>query len=177
MAATGPLLATATSDDLWQPLRVNPELFGWAAVALALISLFDLFTIPALHLLLNARHPRLILVATLTAAVGDLLGILGRLIQASEVSAATAAPAGVPVLAILEQNLNTAGFALVSVAFACFGIAMIQDLRRWLGWVGIAAGICTALGQLPGLEPAFYVANLAYVAWYLGLVRHLRPAH
>lgn len=77
------------------------------------------------------------------------------------------------MLAIVEQTLNTAGFALVSVSFACFGFAMLGFSRR-LGWVGLSAGVCTALGQVPGLEVAFSLANLAFVAWYVGLAVTLR---
>jgi hypothetical protein len=172
MAATAPLVARA-GDDVWGPVQEHPGLFWSAALALALISLFDLFTIPALHLRLHAGHPKLILLATVTAAVGDLLGLLGRLVQGAEVPAA-ASPAGADLLAILEQTLNTAGFALVSVSFTCFGFAMLRGFSRWLGWVGLVAGVCTALGQYPGLEPAFALANLAFIAWYVGLVVTLR---
>ena len=168
MATTGPLLARA-GDDAWRPVRENPGLFWSAAVALALISLFDLFTIPALHLRLHAGHPALILLATGTAAVGDLLGVLGRLVQGAEVPAALASSSDADLLAIVEQTLNTAGFVLVSVSFACFGVAMLRGFSRWLGWVGLAAGVCTAVGQLPGLDAVFLLANLTFVAWYVGL--------
>jgi len=173
MAATAPMLADA-GDDPWRPVREMPALFLSAALALALISLFDLFTIPALHLLLHRDHPLVILVATVTAAVGDLLGVLGRLVQAAEVPAALGSSSGADLLGILEQTLNTAGFALVSVSFACFGFAMLRGFSRWLGWVGLAAGVCTAIGQVPGLEVVFLLANATFVAWYVGLAVTLR---
>ena len=173
MASTAPLLAAA-GDDLWRPVRENPGLFWSAALALALISLFDLFTLPALHLRLHAGHPTLVLLATGTAAVGDLLGVLGRLMQAAEVPAALSSAAGADLLSIVEQTLNTAGFELVGVSFTCFGIAMLGGFSRWLGWVGLFAGACTAVGQVPGLEAVFTIANLAFVAWYVGLAVTLR---
>jgi len=175
MAATAPLLAAA-GDDPWRPVRENPTLFWAAALALALISLFDLFTIPALHLRLHAAHPTLVLLATCTAAVGDLLGVLGRLVQGAEVPAALGSSSDAALLAIVEQTLNTAGFALVSVSFAGFGLAMMRGFSRWLGWVGVAAAVCTAFGQVPGLDWVFLLANLAFVAWYIGLAVTLRRA-
>ena len=175
MASTAPLLAAA-GDDLWRPVRENPGLFWSAALALALISLFDLFTLPALHLRLHAGHPTLVLLATGTAAVGDLLGVLGRLMQGAEVPAALSSASGANLLSIVEQALNTAGFALVSVSFTCFGFAMLGGFSRWLGWVGLVAGACTAVGQVPGLEAVFTIANLAFVAWYVGLAVTLRSA-
>ena len=141
-----------------------------------MISLFDLFTIPALHLRLHAGHPALILLATGAAAVGDLLGMLGRLIQGAEVPAAIASSSDADLLAILEQTLNTAGFVLVGVSFACFGLAMLRGFSRWLGWVGLAAGVCTAVGQLPGLDAVFLLANLTFVAWYVGSAVTLQRA-
>ena len=154
-------------------MRENPGLFWSAALALALISLFDLFTIPALHLRLHAGHPTLILLASGTAVIGDLLGILGRLVQGAEVPAALGSSSDATLLAIVEQTLNTAGFALVSVSFACFGLAMVRGFSRWLGWVGLAAGVCTAIGQVPGLDAVFLLANLAFIAWYVGLAATL----
>lgn len=100
--------------------------------------------------------------------------MLGRLVQGAEVPAALASGSGADLLAIVEQTINTAGFALVSVSFACFGFAMLRGFSRWLGWVGLAAGVCTAVGQVPGLGAVFLLANLAFVAWYLGLAMTLR---
>jgi hypothetical protein len=168
MSISAPLLAAAPAADPWSPLRDHAALFWWAAVGLGLISAFDLLTIPALHLRLSPTHPALILVATVTAASGDLLGVLGRTVQAAEVSA-SGAPTTIATLVVLEQGVNTAGFALVSVSFACFGLAMLRGRDGWLGVVGIAAGATTGLGQLPGLEPVFYLANVLFVAWYVGL--------
>ena len=95
--------------------------------------------------------------------------MLGRLVQGAEVPAALASSSDADLLAIVEQTLNTAGFVLVSVSFACFGVAMVRGFSRWLGWVGLAAGVCTAVGQLPGLDAVFLLANLTFVAWYVGL--------
>ncbi|MGV8910195.1 MAG: hypothetical protein ACOH1Y_14535 [Propionicimonas sp.] len=174
MAVSGVLLAKAPGNDASGPLREQPALFLSAAVLLALISLFDLFTIPALHHALRGYGRGLVLVATMTASVGDLLGVLGRLVQASEVPAAFLGSAEVALLAVLEQVLNTSGFVLVSVSFAAFGLLMLRGSRRWLGWVGLLAGGCTAIGQLPGLSLAFALANVAFFGWYVGLVISLR---
>lgn len=176
MAATTPLQLAAPADDPWRPVREQPAIFALAAVALALISTFDLFTIPALHQRLHRDHPTLIVVATITAALGDVLGVIGRLLQLAEVPAAMAANAHPALIAVVENTFNTAGFALVSVSFTCFGFAMLTGFRRWLGIVGVIAGVATALGQLPGWDAVFAIANLAFVAWYIGLIVGLRPA-
>ena len=50
-------------------------------MALAAVSLFDLGTVPALHDRLSGHGPALVLCGAGTAAVGDMLGIVGRLLQ------------------------------------------------------------------------------------------------
>jgi hypothetical protein len=155
-----------------------PHLVGGAA--LALVSLLDMFTVPALHRVLLSNGPSLVTVATGTALVGDLLGVLGRLAQtASVVAASIPDPSGaisaLSVLDVLDATLNTAGFLLVSVSFACFGLLMRRGFSRVLGTVALGAGVCTFTGQFPGLAPLFYLANLGFLWWYLGLaVRFLR---
>jgi hypothetical protein len=37
--------------------------------------------------------------------------------------------------------------------------------------VAIVTGVFTCLGQIPAMAPLFMVANLAYVAWYIGIGR------
>lgn len=155
-------------------LAQQPLAFALGAVLLALVSFCDLCTLPALHQELHPLRPGVVLFATLTAAVGDLLGVGGRLVQAAEVGAAQSAPDSVAALAVLEQTLNTAGFALVSVSFAAFGLTMLRGFVRWLGWVGLVAGVTTAVGQLPGLDVVFLIANAAFIAWYVGLIVALR---
>jgi Domain of unknown function (DUF4386) len=169
---------TATADVL-VAIGANPWPFLAGGVGLALVSLFDILTIPGLHAALG-RHGRvLILLASVTAIVGDLLGILGRLAQTALVpiglQSATAVGnemlAAGHVLGVLDTTLNTAGFVLVSVSFTCFGLLMLRGFSRPIGWVAIVAGVFTLLGQIPGLAPLFMVANIAYIAWYVGIGR------
>jgi hypothetical protein len=145
-----------------------------------LVSLFDLFTIPALHATLG-RHGRvLIVLASAAAVLGDLLGVIGRLAQTALVPIglqATTGPAGTELLAaghvlgVLDFTINTAGFVLVSVSFTCFGLLMLRGFSRAIGWIAIVAGVFTLLGQIPLLAPLFMVANVAYIAWYVGIGR------
>jgi hypothetical protein len=75
------------------------------------------------------------------------------------------------VLNVLDTTINTAGFLLVSVSFTCFGLLMLRGFSRPIGWVAIVAGVFTLLGQIPFLAPLFMVANVAYIAWYVGISR------
>jgi hypothetical protein len=40
----------------------------------------------------------------------------------------------------------------------------------------IVAGLFTHLGQIPMLSPLFMVANVAYIAWYVGIGRRFWQA-
>ena len=162
----------------------NPWPFLTGGVGLALVSLFDIFTIPGLHAALG-RHGRvLILLASASAIIGDLLGILGRLAQTALVpvglQAATAGQtellAAGNVLSVLDTTVNTAGFVLVSASFTCFGLLMLRGFSRPIGWIAIVAGVFTLLGQIPWLAPLFMVANVAYIAWYVGIGRRFWQA-
>ncbi len=152
-------------------LHPAPALIGSAA--LAAVSLFDAFTVPALHRTLRSSGTVLILVATGCALTGDLLGIVGRTVQ--HAAAQTALMGGsAPSVAALDQtqrSLNAFGFVLVAVSFATFGVLYRRAGHRWLGATALSAGLLTGLGQVPGLQPLFYLANVFFVAWYVGLIR------
>ena len=143
MAATGPLVAAAGAD-VWRPVRENPGLFLSAAIALALISLFDLFTIPALHVLLHRRHPRLVLVAAVTAAIGDLLGVLSRLVRCRLPSRPPRGPTCSRSSSPPQPGRIRPGQRL----FASFGLAMLGDDGRMVGDRRVAGG------SLHGRRPA-----------------------
>jgi hypothetical protein len=161
-------------------IRANPWPFLTGGVGLALISLFDLFTIPGLHAALGRQGRILILLASATAIVGDLLGVIGRLAQTALVPLGLQTAPGPELLAaghvlgVLDLTINTAGFVLISVSFTCFGLLMLRGFSRALGWIAIVAGLFTLLGQVPTLAPLFMVANVAYIAWYVGLGRRFR---
>lgn len=169
---------TPTADML-TAIGANPWPFLAGGVGLVLVSLFDIFTIPALHAALG-RHGRvLILIASATAVIGDLLGIVGRLaqtalvpvgLQSADGAGSDALAAGL-VLGVLDTIVNTAGFLLVSVSFTCFGLLMVRGFSRPVGWVAIVAGVFTLVGQIPVLAPLFMVANIAYIAWYVAIGR------
>jgi hypothetical protein len=169
---------TSTADML-AAIGTNPWPFVAGGVGLVLVSLFDLLTIPGLHAALG-RHGRvLVILATATAVVGDLLGVIGRLAQTAlvPIGVKTADTAGTGLLAagqaldVLDTTVNTAGFLLVSVSFTCFGLLMLRGFSRPIGWIAIVAGVFTLLGQIPTMAPLFMVANVAYVAWYVGVGR------
>lgn len=119
----------------------------------------------------------------LTAQTGtstaDLLGIIGRLAATALVPAGLQNPNAVGtevlaaghVLGVLDTTFNTAGFVLVSVSFTCFGLLMLRGFSRPIGWIAIVAGGFTLLGQIPTLASLFMVANVAYIAWYVGIGR------
>jgi hypothetical protein len=160
-------------------ISTNPWPFLVGGAGLVLVSLFDIFTIPGLHAALGRDGRVLIMLATTTAVIGDLLGMIGRLAQTALVPLglqtgggkdAGALAAG-QVLGVLDTTVNTAGFMLVSVSFSCFGLLMLRGFSRAIGWVAIVAGVFTLLGQIPALAPLFMVANVAYVAWYIAIGR------
>lgn len=166
----------------------NPWPFVAGGVGLVLVSLFDIFTIPGLHAALGHHGRVLILLASAAAIIGDLLGVLGRLAQTALVPLGLQSGTGIgtgtelmaagQVLGVLDSTINTAGFLLVSVSFTCFGILMLRGFSRPIGWIAIVAGVFTLLGQFPTLAPLFMVANVAYVAWYVGIGRRFwRAAH
>jgi hypothetical protein len=171
--------AGTSTTDVLTAIGTNPWPFLAGGVGLVLVSLFDIFTIPGLHAALG-RHGRvLIVLASITAVIGDLLGIIGRLAQTALVplGAQTTSGSGAELLAagnvlnVLDTTINTAGFLLVSVSFTCFGLLMLRGFSRPIGWVAIVAGVFTLLGQIPFLAPLFMVANVAYIAWYVGIGR------
>jgi len=174
--------------DVLAAIGADPWPFLAGGVGLALVSTFDILTIPGLHAALG-RHGRvLILLASVTAILGDILGVVGRLaqtalvpvgMQTGEVTRSELLAAG-RVLDVLDTTINTAGFVLVSVSFTCFGLLMLRGFSRPIGWVALVAGVFTMLGQVPVLAPLFMVANVAYIAWYVGIGRRFwqmaRPA-
>jgi len=169
---------TSTTQAL-AAIAANPWPFLAGGVGLALVSLFDLLTIPALHAALG-RHGRvLILMATTAAIIGDVLGIIGRLAQTAVVPiglqttglSTTGQLAASQVLGVVDTTFNTAGFVLVSVSFTCFGLLMLRGFSRLTGWIAIVAGVFTLLGQIPAVAPLFMVANVAYIGWYVGIGR------
>lgn len=150
-------------------------------VAIVLISLFDIFTVPGLYSALRRDGNSLVVIAAITAIVGDLLGVSGGLIQtallplstrsigASSVTS-TMLHATAETVVVLESIFSTAGFLLIGVSFACFGVAILRGtFGKWIGWVAIAAGILSILGQIPALAALFMVANIAYLLWYIGI--------
>ncbi|MEP7036109.1 MAG: DUF4386 family protein [Actinomycetota bacterium] len=178
--------AGTSVDRVLAAILVNPWPFLAGGVGLALVSLFDLLTIPALHAALGRYGRLLIVLASAGAVIGDLLGIIGRLAQTALVPVGLQT-ANVPVsdlvaagrvLDVLDTTMNTAGFVLVSVSFTCFGLLMLRGFSRPIGWIAIAAGVFTLVGQIPSLAPLFMVANVAYIAWYVGIGRRFwRAAH
>jgi hypothetical protein len=171
--------AGTSGAEVLAAIGTNPWPYLAGGVGLTLVSLFDILTIPGLHAVLG-RHGRvLITLASVSAIVGDLLGVIGRLAQTALVPVGlqsvnvvgTEALAAAHVLGVLDTTINTAGFVLVSVSFTCFGLLMLRGFSRPIGWIAIVAGIFTFLGQIPTLAPSFMVANVAYIAWYVGIGR------
>jgi hypothetical protein len=167
----------ASSADVLAAIGANPWPYVAGGVGLTLVSLFDIFTIPALHTTLGRHGPVLIVLASATAIIGDLLGIIGRLAQTALVpvglhtagSPGTEQLAAGQVLDVLDTTINTAGFLLVSVSFTSFGLLMLRGFSRPIGLIAIVAGLFTLLGQIPPLSPLFMVANVAYIGWYVGI--------
>ena len=171
--------AGTSTADVMAAIGTNPWPFLAGGVGLALVSLFDILTIPGLHAALGRYSRVLILLASAAAIFGDVLGIIGRLAQTAlvPIGLQTSHTSGIEMLAagrvlsVLDTTVNTAGFVLVSISFTCFGLLMLRGFSRPIGWIAIVAGVCTLAGQIPALTPLFIVANVAYIAWYVGIGR------
>lgn len=175
----GTLMALTTSGPASGPTSAGSWMssLAWLGpAALAAISMFDIFTVPALHQTLGRHGPAAIVVATGCAVLGDLLGVVGRLTQVSVLLSQQRGwpDAGSRLLDLLQETLNTAGFLLVAVSFTIFGVLFGRIGARVLGVVAVVAGVATAVGQVPPLQPVFYLANVAFLAWYVGLIRAFR---
>src|SRR5450631_2131663 len=73
--------AGTSAADVLAAIGANPWPFLAGGIGLVLVSLFDIFTIPGLHAALGGQRRVLIILASITAVTGDLLGIIGRLAQ------------------------------------------------------------------------------------------------
>jgi hypothetical protein len=59
---------------------------------------------------------------------------------------------------------------LVGVSSACFGLEIMRGtFRKLSGWVAIAVGILSFLGQIPSSGMLFLLACLADLLWYTGI--------
>ena len=151
--------------------------FVVAFIAVSSISLFDIFTVPGLYTISKDGSHSLALSATILAIVGDIFGLIGGLIQAGLVRLSTGFESGTDLSGILanarlienlELSFTSAGFLLVGPSFLFFGVALLKSgFSKWLGWVGIAAGILTIIGLIPPLALISLVANLFYLVWYI----------
>jgi len=143
-------------------------------VAIILVNLSDMFTVPGLVAALWKDSRAMTGMAAISAVVGDLLCVTGGLIQAALIpmSQAQTIPdsSSVQTVVFLESTFSTAGFLLVGVSFLLFGFSILRGkFGKWIGWVAITAGVFSILGQIPVLAMLFMLANLAYLLWYIGL--------
>ena len=168
---------TASVDQLLVSINQNLLIFTVGSVAIILVSLSDIFTVPGLVAALWKDSRALTGMAAISAVVGDLLGVTGGLIQAALIpmsqAPTNAGSANVQTVIILESTFSTAGFLLVGVSFLLFGFSILRGtFGKWIGWVAIAAGVFSILGQISVLAMLFMLANLAYLLWYIGLAAH-----
>lgn len=165
---------TASGDQLLAAIDQNLLVFTVGSVAITLVSLADIFTVPGLVAALWKDNRALTGMAAISAVVGDLLGVTGGLFQAALIpmsqAPTSASSSNVQTLILLESTFGTAGFLLVGVSFLLFGFSILRGtFARWIGWVAIAAGVFSILGQIPVLAMLFMAASLAYLLWYVGL--------
>ena len=168
---------TASADQRLAAIDQNLLAFTVGSVAILLVSLLDMFTVPGLVAALWKDSRVLTGMAAISAVVGDLLGVTGGLIQAALIpmsQAPAGAGASVQTVILLEGSFSAAGFLLVGVSFLFFGFSILRGtFGKWLGWVAIAAGVLSILGQVPALAMLFMLASLAYLLWYIGVATRL----
>lgn len=165
---------TASADQRLVAINQNLLIFTVGSVAIILVSLFDMFTVPGLVAALWKDSRALTGMAAISAVVGDLLGVTGGLIQAALIpmsqETTSVSSANVQTVIFLESTFTTAGFLLVGVSFLLFGFSILRGtFGKWIGWVAIIAGVLSILGQIPVLAMLFMLASLAYLLWYIGL--------
>jgi len=167
-------VTAASVDQLLESIYQNLLIFTVGSVAIILVNLSDMFTVPGLVAALWKDSRAMTGMAAISAVVGDLLGVAGGLIQAALIpmSQAQTIPdsSSVQTVVFLESTFSTAGFLLVGVSFLLFGFSILRGkFGKWIGWVAITAGVFSILGQIPVLAMLFMLANLAYLLWYIGL--------
>ena len=167
-------VTAASVDQLLESIYQNLLIFTVGSVAIILVSLSDMFTVPGLVAALWKDSRAMTGMAAISAVVGDLLCVTGGLIQAALIpmSQAQTIPdsSSVQTVVFLESTFSTAGFLLVGVSFLLFGFSILRGkFGKWIGWVAITAGVFSILGQIPVLAMLFMLANLAYLLWYIGL--------
>jgi hypothetical protein len=165
---------SASADQRLLSINQNLLIFTIGSVAIILVSLFDMLTVPGLIAALWKDSRVLTGIAAISAVVGDLLGVTGGLIQAALIPMSqapiNASTASVQTVIFLEYTFSTAGFLLVGVSFLLFGFSILRGtFGKWIGWAAIVAGLFSILGQITVLAMLFMVANLAYLLWYIGL--------
>jgi hypothetical protein len=165
---------TASADQRLVLINQKLLIFTVGSVAIILVSLFDMFTVPGLVAALWKNSRALTGMAAISAIVRDLLGVTGGLIQATLIplsrALVSASSASVQTVIFLESTFTTAGFLLVGVSFLLFGFSILRGtFGKWIGWVAIAAGVFSILGQISVLAMLFMLASLAYLLWYIGL--------
>lgn len=181
LAITGNATATEDIEQLLTAIDQKRLILTTGYLAITLVSLFDIFTVPGLYTVLRRDGYKLVVIAAITAVIGDLLGVISGLIQTallplstrligSSSAMNTMLLSTAETVVTLESVISSAGFVLVGVSFLCFGMAILRGtFGKWIGWVAIAAGIFSILGQLPSLAALFMIANIAYLLWYIGI--------
>jgi len=170
-------------EELLSLIGKKSLVFTVAYIAVGLVSLFDIFTVPGLYLTSKEGSQSFTLWAAILAIVGDILGFIAGVIQLSWLKLSAGFAAGLAgalsnaqLVEVLEYTFTSAGFLLVGPSFIFFGIAILKSgFSRWIGWVGIAAGILTILGLIPSLAIISLGANLLYLVWYISIgIKFLR---
>jgi len=108
------------------------------------------------------------------------LGLVGDLPSGLSVRANSGQLAGALVIRADElrrlpqgdgRTRHTAGGVRARCSGSAFPAGVARQARWAIGWIAIVAGVFTLLGQVPALQPLFMVANIAYIAWYIGIGR------
>lgn len=168
-------------EQLLPLIYQNRQVFMVAYIAVGLISLFDIFTVPGLFLAAREGSQTYAVWGAILAVVGDVFGMIAGVIQlallrlsASHAAAVGAGQTGIllnaQLVETLERVFTTAGFLLVGPSFLFFGLAFLRgSFGKWIGWVGIVAGILTIAGLLPSLAILSLGANVLYLVWYIAI--------
>lgn len=184
VALVSGLLAGPAQQDAAQALvriDANKLLITLGLGAGIITALFLIPVIPALYLALRDVQHTYTLLASVIGGVGVVTSLLSSssqyaLVRLSD-SYATASPADRTAIVAASNAMRgsanvsfTETGILFGVATILISLAMLRGVfNKWVGWVGIVAGILSLLGLVPSLSILFLASNVAYIAWFIGI--------
>lgn len=184
VALVAGLLAGPAPQDVTQALvriDVNKLLITLGLGAGIIIALFLIPVIPALYLALREVQHTYALLASVIGGVGVVTSLLSSstqyaLVRLSDSYATASAADRTAIVAASNAMRGSSNVSftetgiLFGVATILISLAMLRGVfSKWVGWVGIVAGILSFLSLVPPISILLLAANVIYVIWFIGV--------